>query len=68
MKHHRFASAFESPSVELIEERGNVFVLLNSMAMDGDDCNMCNQAEQLLRDISLRINCTKVSLIRSLCL
>ena len=59
-KRRRFASAFESSSVEFLEHKGTMFVMLNSMAMEGDNCNMCSQAEQSLQQISLRLNCTKV--------
>uniref|UniRef100_A0A0A9WS93 Metallophosphoesterase 1 homolog n=2 Tax=Lygus hesperus TaxID=30085 RepID=A0A0A9WS93_LYGHE len=55
----RFTDAFEAPPVRLITLEGSHFVLLNSMAMEGDGCFLCRPAEVLLSKISRRLKCTK---------
>ncbi|KAK0051537.1 metallophosphoesterase 1 [Biomphalaria pfeifferi] len=62
-KHQRFERAFDSPSVRMVDIQGNTFVLINSMAMEGDHCTMCVQAERKVKEISyelaLRQKCEK---------
>ena len=48
----RFISAFKSPSVQLISIRGNHFILINSMAMEGDGCFLCRPAQIQLNQIA----------------
>nr|XP_023016112.1 metallophosphoesterase 1 isoform X1 [Leptinotarsa decemlineata] len=55
----RFVSAFNSPAVQLITVRGNHFVLVNSMALEGDGCFLCKPAEQQLTKIEKILQCTK---------
>ncbi|RZC32189.1 metallophosphoesterase 1, partial [Asbolus verrucosus] len=55
----RFVSAFNAPAVQLISERGNHFVLVNSMALEGDGCFLCKPAEQQLTRIERILKCTK---------
>uniref|UniRef100_T1HXJ6 Metallophos domain-containing protein n=1 Tax=Rhodnius prolixus TaxID=13249 RepID=T1HXJ6_RHOPR len=50
--HKRFAEAFGSPSVRLLSIAGNHFVLINSMAMEGDGCFLCRPAEMQLSNIT----------------
>jgi len=50
--HERFASAFDAQSVRLVSVKGNHFVLVNSMAMEGDGCFLCRPAELQLQKIS----------------
>ncbi|KAJ9585291.1 hypothetical protein L9F63_002921, partial [Diploptera punctata] len=57
--HERFSSAFDAPSVRFVSIKGNHFVLVNSMAMEGDGCFLCRPAELLLQKISRRLKCTK---------
>ena len=45
----------------MLNIRGVVFVLLNSMAMEGDGCGMCRETELALRKVSQRLQCAKVS-------
>lgn len=47
----RFVAAFNAPPVQIISERGVHFVLVNSMALEGDGCFLCKPAEQLLTRI-----------------
>lgn len=44
----RFVKGFNASSVQLISLRGNHFVLVNSMALEGDGCDLCRSAEQEL--------------------
>lgn len=55
----RFVSAFDSPAVRIVSVRGNHFVLVNSMALEGDGCFLCKPAEQQLIHIESRLKCTK---------
>ncbi|KDR24002.1 metallophosphoesterase 1 isoform X2 [Zootermopsis nevadensis] len=56
--HERFSSAFDAQSVRLVSVKGNHFVLVNSMAMEGDGCFLCRPAELQLQKISRRLKCT----------
>lgn len=51
----RFSEVFDSPSVNLISLAGSHFVLINSMAMEGDGCFLCRSAELLLSNISSKL-------------
>jgi UDP-2,3-diacylglucosamine pyrophosphatase LpxH len=55
----RFVSAFNAPAVQLISLRGNHFVLVNSMALEGDGCFLCKPAEYQLSKIEKVLKCTK---------
>ncbi|CAG9814382.1 unnamed protein product [Phaedon cochleariae] len=55
----RFVTAFNAPAVQLISVRGNHFVLVNSMALEGDGCFLCKPAEQQLTKIQKILQCTK---------
>ncbi|CAL1528046.1 unnamed protein product [Lymnaea stagnalis] len=59
-KHERFEHQFKSPSVRMVEIKNNIFVLVNSMAMEGDGCSICVQAESALHDISHKLNLLKI--------
>lgn len=50
----RFVSAFDAPAVRLVSVRGNHFVLVNSMALEGDGCFLCKPAEQELVHIECK--------------
>lgn len=56
----RFSNAFDAPSVRRLDIRGNTFMLLNSMAFEGDGCAMCHEATGLLKDITTALDCHKV--------
>ncbi|XP_041376990.1 metallophosphoesterase 1-like [Gigantopelta aegis] len=56
-KHHRFESAFNSPSVRMLRIRDNIFVLVNSMTLEGDGCSLCSEAVGKLRGISQHLEC-----------
>ncbi|XP_065332755.1 metallophosphoesterase 1 [Cloeon dipterum] len=55
----RFATAMDAPSVQILSRRGVHFVLVNSMAMEGDGCFLCRPAQIHLQQISTRLKCTK---------
>lgn len=61
-KHKRFEEAFSAPSVQMVEIQGNIFVLLNSMALEGDGCNLCSEAASKLEKISLQLKCSREQL------
>lgn len=58
-KHNKFAEAFNAPSVKLLQIRDVIFVMVNSMAMEGDGCNICTEAITKLRDIKWKLKCAK---------
>lgn len=47
----RFQTAFNSSPVQLVSLRGNHFVLVSSMALQGDGCFLCKPAEAELSRI-----------------
>lgn len=58
-KRKRFNQAFSTSPVKMIHIEGVTFVLLNSMAMEGDGCNLCSDAVNALEDISWELKCAK---------
>lgn len=60
-KKRRFESALKAPSARIIQIRGVLFVLVNSMALEGDGCEFCMEAELELRQISTHLKCAKVN-------
>ena len=60
-KHDRFVKAFDAPSVKLLQIRDIIFVMINSMALEGDGCHICTEAKTKLRDIKWKLKCAKVS-------
>lgn len=42
----------DAPIVNLVSLRGNHFILINSMAMEGDGCSLCSRALADLDKIS----------------
>ena len=52
----RFVSAFNAPAVQMITVRGNHFILVNSMALEGDGCFLCKPAEQQLTRIESKLH------------
>lgn len=57
----RFQRLFsESDSgVELITVKGSAFVSLNSIALEGDHCAICTEAEKELNRIEQIFNCSR---------
>ena len=56
----RFTKHMQAPPVRRVDINGNTFILLNSMALEGDGCDICREAENSLKQISLSLNCAKV--------
>lgn len=56
----RFEQSFQSPHVRLItvESHHVHFVLINSMAFEGDHCRLCQRAERELNDVIEQLNQT----------
>ncbi|XP_050303617.1 metallophosphoesterase 1-like [Anthonomus grandis grandis] len=55
----RFDKAFNSTAVRLINIRGNNFVLVNSVALEGDGCFLCKPAELELAKIAAKLKCSQ---------
>uniref|UniRef100_A0A1Y1KE96 Calcineurin-like phosphoesterase domain-containing protein n=1 Tax=Photinus pyralis TaxID=7054 RepID=A0A1Y1KE96_PHOPY len=55
----RFISGFNASAVQFVTLRGNHFVLINSMALEGDGCFLCKSAELQLAQIEKKLNCLK---------
>uniref|UniRef100_A0A8C5KQE0 Metallophosphoesterase 1 n=1 Tax=Jaculus jaculus TaxID=51337 RepID=A0A8C5KQE0_JACJA len=53
----RFEKVFDSKM--LFSLKGVNFVMVNSVAMEGDGCNICSEAEAGLIEISRRLNCSR---------
>ncbi|XP_050295132.1 metallophosphoesterase 1-like [Anthonomus grandis grandis] len=53
----RFNKAFNATAVQLINIRGNNFVLVNSIALEGDDCFLCKPAEAELVRVEKELKC-----------
>ncbi|CAH0726081.1 unnamed protein product, partial [Brenthis ino] len=58
---NRFENKMDAPTVNLISIRGNHFVLINSMAMEGDGCTLCSRAVAELDKISDLLKCSSGS-------
>uniref|UniRef100_A0A915D138 Calcineurin-like phosphoesterase domain-containing protein n=1 Tax=Ditylenchus dipsaci TaxID=166011 RepID=A0A915D138_9BILA len=55
----RFTTHFNIPNgVEHVELNNHIFVLINSMALEGDHCWLCSKAENEIDRFSQILNCT----------
>ncbi|KAL4712885.1 hypothetical protein ACJJTC_011955 [Scirpophaga incertulas] len=61
---NRFERKMDSPPVRLVTLKGYHFVLINSMAMEGDGCRLCSRAVDEIERISNVFKCSSGS---SLC-
>ena len=43
----------------MLKMKGNVFVLLNSMAFEGDACDMCQEAQDSLQRVVESLDCAQ---------
>ncbi|XP_045511762.1 metallophosphoesterase 1-like isoform X1 [Colias croceus] len=57
----RFEDKLNAPPVSLVSVRGNHFVLINSMAMEGDGCTLCSRAVAEINRISDVLKCSSGS-------
>ncbi|KAL1491182.1 hypothetical protein ABEB36_011820 [Hypothenemus hampei] len=55
----RFDTAFNTSGVQLLTLKGSHFVLVNSIALEGDGCSFCYSAEVQLAEISKKLLCTE---------
>ncbi|KAF5274966.1 hypothetical protein FQR65_LT04309 [Abscondita terminalis] len=55
----RFVNGFNSSDVRIVTIRGNLFILVNSMALEGDGCFLCKAAEVRLAEIEKTLKCLK---------
>ncbi|XP_044728877.1 metallophosphoesterase 1 homolog [Chrysoperla carnea] len=55
----RFVLAFSAPSVKLISIKDIHFILINSMALEGDGCFLCRPTELQLNNIQKSLKCAK---------
>ena len=44
----------------MLNIKNNLFVLLNSVAFEGDRCDMCTEAMEQLQDITEELSCAQV--------
>lgn len=58
-KYQRFRGAWTAPSVRRFSLQGNHFVMLNSMAFEGDACAMCQEAEKRLAKVAKELACAR---------
>ena len=56
-KLNRFKRSFKVSSVQHLRVKNINFVLLNSVAFEGDNCNMCKEAEALVKQVARNISC-----------
>ncbi|XP_027622354.1 metallophosphoesterase 1 isoform X2 [Tupaia chinensis] len=56
-KVRRFEKVFNSES--LFSWKGINFVMVNSVALEGDGCHICSQAEAELIEVSHKLNCSR---------
>uniref|UniRef100_T1JLX0 Calcineurin-like phosphoesterase domain-containing protein n=1 Tax=Strigamia maritima TaxID=126957 RepID=T1JLX0_STRMM len=53
----RFTDAFAAPAVKSVVIEGNIFIMINSIAMEGDKCSLCGPAEKKLKELSKLLHC-----------
>uniref|UniRef100_A0A8B9FV75 Metallophosphoesterase 1 n=1 Tax=Amazona collaria TaxID=241587 RepID=A0A8B9FV75_9PSIT len=58
-KVNRFGKVFNFTSGKLITRKGINFVLVNSVAMEGDGCTLCRTTEAKLVALSHKLNCSQ---------
>ncbi|CAD6219324.1 GSCOCG00004914001-RA-CDS [Cotesia congregata] len=58
-KNQRFINSMKSPNVKRVSIRGTHFILINSMAFEGDGCFLCRPAEVKIHEISKQLKCAK---------
>nr|XP_033789991.1 metallophosphoesterase 1 isoform X2 [Geotrypetes seraphini] len=58
-KLRRFEKVFNFSSAKIISRKGINFVLVNSVALEGDGCLMCKTTEETLIHLSHTLNCSR---------
>ena len=54
--HQRFVKSMDAPSVKRVSVRNNHFILINSMALEGDNCFLCKPTEIAVKNIQSKQN------------
>ncbi|XP_059832391.1 metallophosphoesterase 1 isoform X1 [Hypanus sabinus] len=55
----RFEYTFNFTSAKVVSRKGINFVLVNSIALHGDGCSICEKVENDLHQLSLALNCSR---------
>ncbi|XP_043665973.1 metallophosphoesterase 1 [Vespula pensylvanica] len=55
----RFVNKMKAPSVQRISTNGNHFILINSMALEGDGCFLCKSTEIAINKVAEHLKCAK---------
>ncbi|XP_067830872.1 metallophosphoesterase 1 [Heptranchias perlo] len=58
-KLQRFELMFNFTSAKVVTRKGINFVLVNSIALQGDGCSICKKVENDLLQLSLALNCSR---------
>ncbi|KAG9479083.1 hypothetical protein GDO78_012634 [Eleutherodactylus coqui] len=59
-KLNRFEKAFNFTSGKVVSRKGINFVLVNSVALEGDDCIICRAAEDQILEVSRQLSCSRL--------
>ncbi|XP_064640414.1 metallophosphoesterase 1-like isoform X2 [Lineus longissimus] len=55
----RFEDSFKADMVRMVNLDGSLFILVNSMALEGDGCKLCMTARIKLKKIARQLQCSK---------
>ncbi|XP_078073144.1 metallophosphoesterase 1 isoform X2 [Mustelus asterias] len=58
-KLQRFEGIFNFTSAKVVTKKGVNFVLVNSIALQGDGCSICEKVENDLHKLSFALNCSR---------
>lgn len=61
----RFSETFNTSSIRMITRKNNHFVLVNSMALEKDGCDLCRHAEEQIRQITNKFRCSNGTILCS---
>ncbi|XP_075682553.1 metallophosphoesterase 1 [Rhinoderma darwinii] len=59
-KLNRFEKTFNLTSGKVVSRKGINFVLVNSVALEGDNCIICRTAEDQIVELSRQLNCSRM--------
>ncbi|XP_044282470.1 metallophosphoesterase 1 isoform X4 [Varanus komodoensis] len=57
-KLERFSKVFNFASGKIVTRKGVNFIMVNSVALEGDGCSICRTAEARLAQLSHKLNCS----------
>lgn len=55
VKLKRFYNTFNLSSTDILKLGGITFITVNSMALEGDGCNICQEAEEKIISIACKL-------------